>query len=107
MAKQASAVHGRPLTQEERFAIEGQVALASEPRLCLDPNPVVSVVVRKAAFNRQRFATAPMRKALRKHSHVGIARKRKLDSAVAANPPQDLRLHDYIQVLGSDFLILF
>ena len=55
--------------------------MASEPQLCLDPNPVVSMVVRKAAFNRQRFATIPMRRALKKHSHVGIARYGHLQNA--------------------------
>merc|ERR1712029_9238 len=91
MAKQLSAVHGRPLSQEERSAIEGQLALASEPHLCLDPDPVVSVMVRK------RFATVPLRnRALRKH--VGITRKRKLDAALntAMPPPPDLHLHNFI-----------
>ena len=86
MANQLSAAYGRGLTPEERSGLEGQLLLATEPNLCLDPDPVVSVLARKAAFHRQKFATVPMRR--RKN------RKRKLEDV---RPPPELKLYDFIR----------
>lgn len=95
IARQASN-NGQNWTSEERSILEGQLVLATQPPLCLDPSPVVSVLARKAVINRQKFATVPMRRAAKKFSQVGINRKRKLESQAQSNPPDELKLHDFI-----------
>ena len=90
------APNGQSWTSEERSILEGQLVLATQPPLCLDPNPVVSVLARKAVINRQKFATVPMRRYAKKFSQVGINRKRKLESQAQTNPPDELKLHDFI-----------
>ena len=94
IARQAS--NGQTWTAEERSILEGQLVLATQQPLCLDPSPVVSVLARKAVINRQKFATVPMRRAAKKFSQVGINRKRKLESQAQTNPPDELKLHDFI-----------
>ena len=94
IVRQAS--NGQKWTSEDRSILEGQLAIATQPPLCLDPNPVVSVLARKAVINRQKFATVPMRRAAKKFSQVGINRKRKLESQAQSNPPNELKLHDFI-----------
>lgn len=88
--------NGQNWTSEDQSALEGQLALATQQPLCLDPNPVVSVLARKAAINKQKFSTVPMRRAVKKFSQVGINRKRKLESQAQSNPPDELKLHDFI-----------
>ena len=95
IARQASN-NGQNWTSEDRSILEGQLVLATQPPLCLDPSPVVSVLARKAVINRQKFATVPMRRAAKKFSQVGINRKRKLESQAQSNPPDELKLHDFI-----------
>ena len=88
--------NGQNWTSEDQSILEGQLALATQQPLCLDPSPVVSVLARKAVINRQKFATVPMRRAVKKFSQVGINRKRKLESQAQSNPPDELKLHDFI-----------
>ena len=95
IARQASN-NGQNWTSEDQSILEGQLVLATQQPLCLDPSPVVSVLARKAAINKQKFATVPMRRAVKKFSQVGINRKRKLETQAQSNPPDELKLHDFI-----------
>ena len=97
LAQRLGDAHGRRLTSEERSYLESQLVMAAEPVLCLDPDPVVSLVARKAEFHRQKLGTDPMRRAARKHSQIGIGRKRKLEEQIALQPPPELKLHDFIE----------
>ena len=89
-----------PTTCEERAALEGQLALVTQPPLCLDPDPVVSVLARKSCVNQQKLATAAVRRTLKKYSQVGANRKRKLDSCAA---PSDLKIYDFITNVNKNF----
>ena len=82
-----------PTTCEERAALEGQLALVTQPPLCLDPDTVVSVLARKSCINQQKLATASVRRTLKKFSQVGVNRKRKLDACAA---PSEIKLYDFI-----------
>ena len=93
------ATNGKSWTPEERAILEGQLVLITQPPLCLDPSPVVSVLARKAVTNRQQFATVPMRRSAKKFSQVGINRKRKLEMQTQKNPPDELKIHDFIMSL--------
>jgi hypothetical protein len=96
LAAKASEQGGnRHHTPEDRLALESQLVLSTAEPLCLDPNPVVSLVAKKASLARQKFATAPMRRATKKFSQVGINRKRKVEASLAT--PPELRLHEFLQ----------
>jgi hypothetical protein len=84
-------------TREERAMVESQLCLATEAPLCLDPDPVVSILARKSCVRRQKFATPSMRRHAKRFSQVGINRKRKLDEASA---PPELKLYDFVQNLN-------
>lgn len=90
-----------PTTCEERAALEGQLALVTQPPLCLDPDPVVSVLARKSCVNQQKFATASVRRTLKKFSQVGANRKRKLDQCSSA--ACDLEIFDFIQNVNKNY----
>ena len=76
-----------------------QVVLATEGPLCLDPNPVVSLIAAKAHHSRTKFSTVPLRRhATKRYSQAGQNRKRKLESLAA---PPELALHDFIRTLNS------
>ena len=89
-----------PTTCEERAALEGQLALVTQPPLCLDPDPVVSVLARKCSVNQQKFATATVRRTLKKFSQVGVNRKRKLDEC---KTPCDLNIYDFIVNVNKNY----
>ena len=44
--------------------------LSTAEPLCLDPNPVVSILAKKASLARQKMGTAPVRRAAKKFSQV-------------------------------------
>lgn len=44
--------------------------LSTAEPLCLDPNPVVSIIAKKASLARQKLGTAPVRRAAKKFSQV-------------------------------------
>ncbi len=97
LAAKASEQGGgnRHHTPEDRLALESQLVLSTAEPLCLDPNPVVSIVAKKASLSRQKFGTTPLRRATKKFSQVGINRKRKVEASLA--PPPELRLHEFLQ----------
>ncbi|KAL1489617.1 hypothetical protein ABEB36_013565 [Hypothenemus hampei] len=79
-------------TTEDRDALEGQIVIAQNPELCLDPNPnleeeMAEIQNRKLTWNEQ-----PFQKMARKASQVAASRKRKLDHF--AHPP-GLELLDF------------
>ncbi len=57
-------------SREERAMVESQLCLATEPHLCLDPDPVVSILARKSTVGRSKFATASMRRHAKRFSQV-------------------------------------
>ena len=81
-------------TREERAMVESQLCLATQGPLCLDPNPVVSLMAKKSCVRRQKFATPAMRRHAKMFSQAGLNRKRKLEEM--AGPPE-LQLHDFVQ----------
>ena len=81
-------------TREERAMVESQLCLATQGPLCLDPNPVVSLMAKKSCVRRQKFATPAMRRHAKMFSQAGLNRKRKLEET--AGPPE-LHLHDFLQ----------
>lgn len=82
-----------PTTSEERAVLEGQLALVAQPPLCLDPDPVVSVLARKSCVNQQKLATTTVRRTLKKYSQVGVNRKRKLEQCASTG---DIKIYDFI-----------
>lgn len=84
-------------TREERAVVESQVCLATEGPLCLDPDPIVSILARKSCVRRQKFATPAMRRHAKMFSQTGFNRKRKLEET--AGPPE-LKLHNFLQKLN-------
>jgi hypothetical protein len=84
-------------TKEERAMVESQLCLATQGPLCLDPDPVVSILARKSCIRRRKFATPAMRRHAKMFSQSGLNRKRKLEETAA---PPELRLHDFVQKLN-------
>ena len=82
-------------SREERAMVESQLCLATQGPLCLDPNPVVSILAKKSCVRRQKFATPAMRRHAKMFSQAGLNRKRKLEETAAA--PPELQLHDFVQ----------
>ena len=81
-------------TREERAMVESQLCLATQGPLCLDPNPVVSLMAKKSCVRRQKFATPAMRRHAKMFSQAGLNRKRKLEEMTG---PPELQLHDFVQ----------
>ena len=81
-------------SREERAMVESQLCLATQGPLCLDPNPVVSILAKKSCVRRQKFATPAMRRHAKIFSQAGLNRKRKLEETAA--PPPELQLHDFV-----------
>jgi len=98
IAMTRGAAHAK-WTSEDRNNLESQVVLATEGPLCLDPNPVVSLIAAKAHHSRTKFSTVPLRRhATKRYSQAGQNRKRKLESLAA---PPELALHDFIRTLNT------
>ena len=87
----------RPLSAEERTTLEGRLAQMSSDPLCLDPDPVVAVLARKADVARKKLNSAPTQRMMRKFSAAGVNRKRKLLEQCAA--PPEVRLLDFVSGL--------
>jgi len=98
----AKSKHPQPWAPEERAALENQLAAATAGPLCLDPNPVVSLVARKAEASRRKFNTPTLKRSVERATYPGVAKKRKLDAlpAAAATTLTPLRLHDFIATLS-------
>lgn len=88
----------RPLSAEERTTLEGRLAQLSSDPLCLDPDPVVAVLARKADVARKKLNAAPTQRMMRKFSAAGVNRKRKLLEQCAA--PPEVRLLDFVSTLN-------
>lgn len=87
------------LSAEERVALEAQVVLQTQTKpLCLDPDPVVSIMAKKADVAQKKLSSLATRRAMKKHSQVGINRKRKLEQCSA---PKEVALLDFIQKLSN------
>lgn len=84
-------------SREERANLESQLCLATQGPLCLDPDPIVSILARKSCVRRQKFATPAMRRHAKMFSQSGLNRKRKLEEAPG---PPELKLHDFVQKLN-------
>ncbi|XP_040581785.1 uncharacterized protein [Lepeophtheirus salmonis] len=72
---------------EEKLSLEGELALLLSGPLCLDPNPVVSLVARKSLLSRQKLNTVPLRR---------IHRKRRWQKESPASPLPHHSLLDFI-----------
>ncbi|TRY61618.1 hypothetical protein TCAL_13486, partial [Tigriopus californicus] len=95
LAQQSAKV----LSSEERVALEAQVVLQTQTKpLCLDPDPVVSIMAKKADVAQKKLSSVATRRAMNKHSQVGLNRKRKLEQCSA---PKEVALLDFIQTLSS------
>ena len=68
-------LQAQPHTPEDRLALESQLVLSTAEPLCLDPNPVVSILAKKASLVKQKMGTAPMRRATKKFSQVSLSYK--------------------------------
>ena len=84
-------------SREDRATLESQLCLATQGPLCLDPDPIVSILARKSCVRRQKFATPAMRRHAKMFSQTGNNRKRKLEETAA---PPELKLHDFVQKLN-------
>jgi len=70
---------GLTVTAEDRSWILSKLLSLTQPSMCIDPNPVVSVVSRKAHSMQYKYATPAVKKALKRFTPSSINRKRKLD----------------------------
>ncbi|XP_056012518.1 transcription factor SPT20 homolog isoform X2 [Ostrea edulis] len=84
---------GHRWTQEDQFALESQLLLATEEPLCLDPSPSVFLVNNKLQYEQKSLSNPMLKRSARRYNQAALNRKRKLASAAA---PKELKLHDFI-----------
>jgi hypothetical protein len=70
---------GLTVTAEDRAWLMNKLLNLTQPTMCIDPNPVVSVVSRKTHSMQYKLATTNVKKALKKFTPSSVNRKRKLD----------------------------
>lgn len=80
-------------SEEEKLELESELTLATNPVLCLDPKPSVSVINSIVNHQRYVFNTEPLKRCVQRFSLVN--RKRKLD-ALSQTSSSELQGIDFI-----------
>lgn len=82
---------GQEWSEEDKMELESELTLATNPVLCLDPTPSVSIMNSIVNHQRYIFNTEPLKKCAQRFSLIN--RKRKLET-ISQNNSTDL--HDFI-----------
>ncbi|CAF0981522.1 unnamed protein product [Brachionus calyciflorus] len=79
-------------TQEDKYALESQLLLATSQPLCLEPNPVVSIIKNKILSYKYMLNDRCLKKLSLRHSEEFLLRALKYDEYELPNPFRILKI---------------